>query len=119
MTLPTVIKVLTQKKKGGNHYQTELTLDWSEVTYEDLLVLARNALVHEFQARVVKGCKDYLDLERDKVPEKFTIRAKDWVDLTPVMVAKYTPQPPNVQKLLKQFLDAGLTPEDIKVMLGE
>lgn len=107
------IRILTQRKKGESHHETLLSIDWSEMTEEQLRVLARNALIHDFQARIVK---DHLP-----VPEEYCIMAKDMVNRTPVALFKFMPSAACTLTPDEELdeLIAKLSPEERAQLLGE
>jgi hypothetical protein len=109
MTTPTVLKILTRKEQKA-HYPTELTIDWTGITEADLIILARNALIHEFQGHWSKA--------PGAIPEKFTMVAKTYVDNTPAIKFKYQDRPKksNIDKLFESLKES-LTNEQIKELL--
>ncbi len=108
---PTVVmKVLTQKVKGECHHETEITIEWGDISVEDLFVLARNALVADAMCRMVKTAK---------FPAKLVIKAEEFVHHPSPSVEKYEYMPPKVKidSRLEQYL-AGLSKEELKILLG-
>jgi len=80
----TTFKVLTAKP-GQAHRETEVTIDWTGMTEEKLLTLAKWALVADMQARFVKG-----DLP---IPAKHDIVAAEGFHAEPPAMMKYMAQP--------------------------
>ena len=105
--------ILTCRRKGESHHETALTIDWTGITDNELKILARNALIHDFQARCVRD-------KKNPVPERATIIAKNMVHQPPVALLKYTAPPPKVQlsREMQQLMKM-LTPQELLVLLGE
>lgn len=103
--------VLTRRDCAAGHENTELTIDWTGITEQELYKLAQNALVHDFQARMVK--------EKRALPEKYTIVAKQQVHEPPAALLKYCPKPakPKIDKTLAAAF-AGLTREELEILLS-
>jgi hypothetical protein len=108
-------KILTRRKKGESHRETEVTIDWSEVTESQLRTLARRALVYNFQCSIQKD-------PTGPFPEKITITAREEAqDHTPVMEIIFAPRArncsnwtgkPDLEELMKM-----LTPEELLILL--
>src|SRR6187402_1155300 len=77
-------RVLTRKNEFSSHHQTEVTIDWTDVKPEDLMFLAKSALVYDMQARFAKST--------EKVPSEWTIKASEMVK-KPLELKKYNPKP--------------------------
>jgi hypothetical protein len=77
-------RVLTRKNEFSSHHQTEVTIDWTDVKPEDLMFLAKSALVYDMQARFAKST--------EKVPSEWTIKASEMVK-KPLELKKYSPKP--------------------------
>jgi hypothetical protein len=106
------IRILTQRRKGEAHAETLVTIDWTGITQEELYSLARNALIHDMQARFVK--------DMAPIPEKHTILACVQVHKPSPAMVKYTPPPPKPTKMapgLDELL-ANLSQEEIEILLG-
>lgn len=106
----TTFKILTQKKEGQSHRETEVTIDWTGITREDLMVLAKNALVQDLQARIQKNMFNHF-------PEKHTIIARDMVHKESVALWAYRPAPVKIPAGLERLLE-GLDPETIRKLLA-
>lgn len=106
------IRILTQRRKGEAHHETLLTIDWDKITDEELKLLARNALIHDFQARLVKS--------EGPMPEKATIIAREQVYQPPVALMKYQPPPPKPVKVSNELekLLLNLSAEELQILLG-
>lgn len=105
--MKTTISILTQKKKASGHVKTEVIIDWADVTEDDLRILARNALIHDLQARFCKSLKP--------IPDKATVRAKDWIHEPSAALVKYQPPVRILDKELERLLKA-LTPEELRTL---
>lgn len=106
-------KVLTQKKRGSAHHETEVTIDWTGVSHEDLMLLAKAALVYDMQAQFVAS--------PEAIPEKFEITAANVVRHAPPVLMKYTPKPkksPGIPPELEKYLQT-LSAAELKVLLGD
>lgn len=113
-----IFKILTKKKEGQSHRETEVTIDWTGISREDLMVLAKNAIVADLQAKIQRGMFDTF-------PVKTTIIAKDVVQHDSVALWQYQPREtrPSSPTGSKSTLDAlekalaKLSPEERKVLL--
>lgn len=65
-------EIFTQKEKGQSHRKTKVRIDWSGITQEQMMVLARNLIIYEIQTRIKKG---YFH----PFPEQVVINATDFV----------------------------------------
>jgi hypothetical protein len=111
------ITILTKKTKHGSHQETKVFIDWTGITEAELIILARRALIYNFQIGVTK------DLIPG-VPEHYVVDAKAAAeDRTPHMVVVFAPKvekckdgswddPNDIEKLLDR-----LSPEERKVLL--
>jgi beta-galactosidase/beta-glucuronidase len=112
------ITILTKKTKHGSHHQTKVTINWEGVTQNDLMILARRALIYNFQVGVTK------DLIPG-VPEIFYINAHDAADdKTPHLTVVFAPKVEKPQEWKDEGPDlesllAKLSPEELKVLLED
>lgn len=106
----TKLNILTQRAKGENHHETELTIEWGDLTLEEVYCIARNSLIADAMARMVKA---------NEFPAKLKVVAKDHVHKPSPSVEKYTYQPPKlkVPKELEEYLK-GLKPDELMVLFG-
>ncbi len=100
--------VLTQPAKGKSHRKTAITIDWHNVTVDDLFSLARNALVADAMARMQKA---------EEFPDTLRVVAKEHVHRPSAAVEKYSYIPPKLKldKELERFL-GGLSPSELKAL---
>jgi hypothetical protein len=108
-------KILTRRKKGESHRETEVTIDWDGVTESQLRILARRALVYNFQCSIQKD-------PTGPFPEAVILTARDEAqDHTPVMEIIFAPRArncsnwtgkPDLEDLMKV-----LSPEELLVLL--
>ena len=104
-------KILT--KKGSGHRETEVTLDWTGVTEEQLKLLARNALIHDLQARIVKDIIPF--------PEKVTLSAVELANRRPVALDRWQPPESTVTVKTSKTLEAllrQLSPDELLKLLA-
>ncbi len=115
-------KILTQRRRESAHHETEVTIDWTGITERELYILARTALIHDLQARMVK--------QPGSMPEKVKIIAAAEVHHPSPALLKYTPPPPRPTQLVPKNpkrdspanladLLAKLTPDELKVLLAD
>lgn len=83
-------KILTRKREGQSHRETLVTIDWTGVSKEDLMILAKNALVQDLQARIQK--------EFSQFPAEYTVIAKDVVHRESAALWQYQPREPRQQE---------------------
>lgn len=109
-------RILTQKAKGHAHSETLVRIDWEGITEDQLRILARRALIYQFQLSVQK------DLIPG-VPEAVTIIARDHAaDRTPILEVVFAPKvkkvhknsAPDIEELLGQ-----LSPEERAVLFAD
>lgn len=106
-------KVLTQKRRGSAHAETEVTIDWTGVSQEDLMLLAKAALVYDMQASFAASS--------EAIPEKHLILAAGKVKHAPPMLMKYTPKPkkaPEIPVELEKYLKT-LSAAELKQLFGD
>jgi len=106
----TTFKILTRKKEGQSHRETEVTIDWNGISREDLMVLAKNALVQDLQARIQKNMFNHF-------PEKVTIVAKDMVHKESVALWEYKPAPVKIPAGLERLLE-GLSQDELRKLFA-
>lgn len=104
-------RILT--KRGSGHRETEVTIDWDGITPEQLKLLARNAIVHDLQARISKLSETF--------PEKAFIKASDVANRRPVALDQW--QPPESTTTIKvddklEALLKKLSPEEVLQLLS-
>jgi hypothetical protein len=111
-------KILTKKREGQSHRETLVTIDWSGISKEDLMILAKNALVQDLQARIQK--------EFQQFPTEYMIIAKDVVHKESAALWQYQPREPRQQpefpeskslRELHKLLD-GLPKEELELLLS-
>ena len=104
-------KILT--KKGSGHRETEVTIDWTGITEDQLKLLAGNALIHDLQARIYKDIIPF--------PEKIMLNAAELSNRRPIALDRW--QPPEstgdvkVSKKLEDLLRE-LSPIELATLLG-
>lgn len=104
-------KILTRRREGQSHRETKVTIDWAGISREDLMTLAKNALVNDLQARIQKSTGPF--------PEEVTLVARELVHHEPEALMQYRPVEKKVaidkelEKLLKK-----LHPDELKLLLG-
>ena len=110
-------KILTRRREGQSHRETQVTIDWTGISKEDLMILAKNALVQDLQARIQK--------EFQQFPSEYVIIAKDVVHKESAALWQYQPRELGPAKLpsvvVDKKLDAilrKLSAEDLKVLLA-
>lgn len=102
-------KILTRKKEGQSHRETEVTIDWTGISHEDLVILAKNSLVQDLQARIQKGMFDTF-------PETHLIVAKSYVHRESAALMDYKPKikiPAGLERLLE-----GLSQEQLRELFA-
>lgn len=104
-------KILTRKKEGQSHRETEVTIDWTGISREDLMILAKNALVQDLQARIQKNMFNHF-------PEKHTIHAKEMVHKDSVALFDYRPAPIKIPAGLERLLE-GMSQEELKKLFAK
>jgi len=62
--MQTKIKILTRRKLKGCHYESDVTIDWTGVTPEQMQKLAQIALIHNLQAKIRAELLTLEQLER-------------------------------------------------------
>ena len=109
--MQTEIRILTRRENRKEHHETLLTIDWTGITREQLMVLAQWAITHEVQARFYKA--------EENPPEKHTVVASTLVNNEPSILKKYAPIPKKV-RIEKSVLAVfeGMDLEEIKKLLG-
>jgi len=106
--MKTVFKVLTQKKAEQSHRETLVTIDWTGVTHEQLMTLAKWALTADMQARFVKS--------NSPIPDKWDIKACEQVKQEPAALWAY--QPPKKKDPMEELL-AKMNPKEREALLAE
>ncbi|MBT9145976.1 MAG: hypothetical protein DDT42_01855 [candidate division WS2 bacterium] len=107
MNNTTKIKILTKRKCGSSHEETDLTINWDGVTPEHLRILAHIAIVHNWQSNAFKS--------KESLPTEVTIEAKDAVHEPASCLQRFSPDQlkqqlfdKKIDKILKE-----LTPEQL------
>lgn len=110
-------KILTKKKAGQSHRETEVTIDWHGISVDDLKILAKNAIVQDLQARIRAE-------EFSSFPENVTIVAKDIVHRESAALWEYQPSimreveaSNNIDKKLEKMLKK-LSPDELRALLA-
>lgn len=108
----TEVRILT--KKGAQHHESLLIIDWTGVSEHDMQVLAQWAIIHNTQAKIVKDGSDFYS-------DRILIKAAEMVkESAPLILAKYTPPPPKLVKFesaLEKALD-GMTEEERQQLMA-
>lgn len=109
---------LTQRKKGESHLETTMQIDWRGATPEQILLLAQQALIYEFQCKLRNGV-----IKREDAG-KATIVVKDAVHAQIYIAKEFAPTAPRgsvkdgsiptLEDLLKK-----LSPEELAILLAE
>jgi hypothetical protein len=107
----TRVKVLTKRKTGSSHEETDLTICWDDVTPEQMKKLAQIALVHNWQALAAKSTT--------QLPEKDTIRASQSVHEPAYCLIPFAPRTKvkSADDALLEALIAKLSPEELIALL--
>ena len=110
------IRILTQKHRGAAHAETKITIDWEGITHDELVILARRALIYQFQIGVQK------DLIPG-VPEAAHFIAREHArDRTPIIEVVFAPKA-QVKKPIEEpsiaDMVAALTPEERRLLFAE
>lgn len=105
-------KILTRKKDSQSHRETEITIDWSGVSVDDLKILAKNAIVQDLQARIRHG-------EFDTFPVKVEIIARNVVHHESAALWEFKALPPKEKKVdpVLEALLKNLTADEIKALM--
>lgn len=110
-------KILTKKKEGQSHRETEVTIDWHGVDVDDLKILAKNAIVQDLQARIRAA-------EFSSFPTNVTIIAKDIVHRESAALWEYQPDIiragnpiSNIDKKLEKMLKE-LSPDELRALMA-
>jgi hypothetical protein len=101
-------KILARRNRDCSHREIKVTIDWTGITKEDLMVLAKNALINDIHASVRKG--------EGPFPTELFISAKDVVHHDSPALMEYQPPPPKVDKKLEELLKQ-LSPDELKMAL--
>ena len=117
--------ILTRTKNSRSHRETKVTIDWEDVTYEQLKFMAQQLMIHNLQAEIQNG-------DFDTFPEQVYIRASLQVHTRQPCNKKYEipaswlsgedkPKPrlkkvPKKEPTLEEML-AGLSPEELAILL--
>lgn len=103
------VQVLTKRHDGAGHHSTEVTIDWGNISQEQLMLLARARIIDRWQRSVkVTGVS---------IPAEVTLKATDFVQPDEVI----SDEPLNLPKPRDRSLDkllAGLSAQDKKQMLA-
>lgn len=101
----TTFKILTKKREGQSHRETEVTIDWNGVSLDDLKILAKSAIVRDLQAKIQAGVFDTF-------PEKVEVVARElikhdgpaeWEYQQPSKARQYETPSPQVSKAVRQL----------------
>ena len=65
------VTVLTKKQDGRGHHSTEVTIDFSNISQEQLLLLAR--------ARIIERWRHAMSYSKEAIPQADYLRAEDFV----------------------------------------
>lgn len=112
-------KILTKKKEGQSHRETEVTIDWRGISEDDLKILAKSAIVRDLQAKIQAGVFDTF-------PDKVEVVAKDLIRHDPAGQWEYQPNAvrsanhstiSTIDKKLEKLLQE-LSPEELKALLA-
>jgi hypothetical protein len=107
----TVIKVLTKRKTGSSHEETDLTICWDGISPEQMKKLAQIAIVHNWQANAVRSST--------QLPEKARIIAADTVHEPAYCLIPFAPRA-KVKTSVDDQLDAllsQLSPDQLAALL--
>jgi hypothetical protein len=107
----TCIKVLTKRKTGSSHEETDLTICWDGISPEQMKKLAQIAIVHNWQALAAKSTT--------QLPEKARIIAAETVHEPAYCLIPFAPRAKvktSIDDQLEALL-AELTPEQLAAFL--
>ena len=102
-------KILARRNAETSHREVKVTIDWTGVTREDLMILAKNAIVNDIHAGIRKGTGCF--------PAEITVIARNAVRHEPPALMEYQPKAPKVDDKLNDLLKK-LSPEELKLLLA-
>ncbi len=104
--------ILLQRKPHQAHRDLKITIDWAGISREDLMILAKNAIMHDVCWRVKH--------EEGPFPDEVIVMAKEQVHREPVVLSQFAPPKPKPSKRVAELADllAGLSEEEKTVLLG-
>lgn len=108
-------KILARRNSDRGHREVKVTIDWTGISREDLMVLAKNALVNDLHARIQKS--------KGAWQEEVLLVARELVHHEPEALLQYQPreprqhQPSAQQRHIESMLKL-LSPEELRVLLS-
>lgn len=103
------VTVLTKKQNGAGHHSTEVSIDFSGLSQEQILLLARARVVDRWQREVKAG--------HTVIPSEITLNAADYVQPERVISDEPLNLPKPKDYALERLLE-GLSATDKQQMLA-